>query len=194
VEYFLCCDCGAVAQLGERVVRNDEVVSSILISSTNANRELETTFQIPKKNMACFAKHKKMLSFLFATLLSFQTYTVCAATNGNQFTSIFGIAIADNITSNDIIKILGASPLFETGKAGEYEVRICYKSRNGFVEFLSGEMGCKKHHLLSLSIRKTILNNHCPSLPPAIFSVTKVTSHKRYKLTIFYFHGLGIGY
>jgi hypothetical protein len=26
--------CGAVAQLGERVVRNDEVVSSILISST----------------------------------------------------------------------------------------------------------------------------------------------------------------
>ena len=29
-------DCGAIAQLGERIVRNDEVVGSIPTSSTNA--------------------------------------------------------------------------------------------------------------------------------------------------------------
>ena len=37
---------GAVAQLGERVVRNDEVRSSILLSSTNGfkNKDLATGF------------------------------------------------------------------------------------------------------------------------------------------------------
>ena len=35
---------GAIAQLGERVVRNDEVRSSILLSSTNGFNELREDF------------------------------------------------------------------------------------------------------------------------------------------------------
>ena len=35
--------CGAIAQLGERIVRNDEVVGSIPTSSTNLN-DLRTRF------------------------------------------------------------------------------------------------------------------------------------------------------
>jgi hypothetical protein len=43
--------CGAIAQLGERIVRNDEVVSSILTSST---KELRITAILPKYNRVLF--------------------------------------------------------------------------------------------------------------------------------------------
>jgi hypothetical protein len=39
---------GAIAQLGERIVRNDEVVGSIPTSSTNLSNKLEGAFQHKK--------------------------------------------------------------------------------------------------------------------------------------------------
>jgi hypothetical protein len=49
--------CGAIAQLGERIVRNDEVVSSILTSSTKDSAALQAirnriTFQFPAQFIA----------------------------------------------------------------------------------------------------------------------------------------------
>jgi hypothetical protein len=37
--------CGAIAQLGERIVRNDEVVGSIPTSSTNLLNHLQTLYR-----------------------------------------------------------------------------------------------------------------------------------------------------
>ncbi len=47
----------------------------------------------------------------------------------------------EEVSLEDIQKILGPSPLIEKGGEGDYEANIIYRSRGGFVTFREGYMG-----------------------------------------------------
>jgi hypothetical protein len=77
-------------------------------------------------------------SILFLTLtFSFPVY---AKDDGSQFTSFAGIKLG-KVTLTEVSQKFGDTEAISSGDAGEYEVAMCYKTKYGFIHFLSGEMG-----------------------------------------------------
>jgi hypothetical protein len=77
-------------------------------------------------------------SILFFTLTF--SYPVNAKNDGSQFTSFAGIKLG-KVTLTQVAQKFGETEAISSGDAGEYEVAMCYKTKNGFIHFLSGEMG-----------------------------------------------------
>src|SRR5260370_10291052 len=64
--------CGAIAQLGERIVRNDEVVGSIPTSSTMYNPFVSVTYSLPI--FACTNLYHRILTELNFCLTFFPVF------------------------------------------------------------------------------------------------------------------------
>src|ERR1700694_2165948 len=67
--YFPPCTNGAIAQLGERIVRNDEVVGSIPTSSTMSNPFVSVTYSLPAFH--CTVLYRRILTELSFCLTFF---------------------------------------------------------------------------------------------------------------------------
>jgi len=82
-----------------------------------------------------------MRHFLIALLLLANSAAQAAGElPGDHFTHFAGFDLGKG-TLSDVQARLGASPLRESGDAGEYEAWICYATPRGEVRFNSGEMG-----------------------------------------------------
>lgn len=74
-----------------------------------------------------------------------------AAQSGAQFTSFAGFDLG-KVTLAQVAESLGPAKVVETGEAGEYEAKICYRVQGGAIYFLSGEMGGRALDLLGFGI------------------------------------------
>ena len=99
-----------------------------------------------------------------APLIAALAMTNSAENQGERFTRFTGFELGRAALS-DVQKILGPSPLLETGEAGEYEAWVCYSLPAGQVEFNSGEMGGSTHDLLGFTVSRHGRNQHCPDWP-----------------------------
>ncbi|MBC7489026.1 MAG: hypothetical protein H7240_02460 [Glaciimonas sp.] len=74
-----------------------------------------------------------------------------AQSDGSQFTSFASFQLG-KVTLAQVAKSIGHTKVIETGDAGEYVAKICYRTPNGIIYFLSGEMGGPDHELLGFGI------------------------------------------
>lgn len=88
-------------------------------------------------------------SIAFILLLIFSLFAM--AQDGARFTSFAGFHLG-KATLAQVAKRLGPVKIVETGEAGEYEAKICYRVPDGAIYFLSGEMGGPDHDLLGFGI------------------------------------------
>lgn len=88
------------------------------------------------------------------------------ASAGERFASFGGFRLGIG-TLADVRAALGPAKMIESGEGGEYEVRLCYRTRQSTVTFLSGEMGGPSHNLLGVSVATTSGPDkiHCPRWP-----------------------------
>ena len=84
--------------------------------------------------------------------------------DGSQFTIMADFELG-KLTLGQITKSLGPSKLVESGDAGEYEAKICYRAPTGLVHFLSGEMGGPNHKLLGFGVSVDDETQACPVFP-----------------------------
>jgi hypothetical protein len=105
---------------------------------------------------------------LIILLLIFTPATVLA-TNGEEFTEVLGIRIAQDITLADIQKRLGQARIVETGDGGEYKAAICYYSPKcqTEVEFWSSDLGGPEHDLIGFTLSRS---KSAPSVCAALAS------------------------
>ena len=87
-----------------------------------------------------------------------------AADNGSQFTVWADVELG-KLTLAEMAERLGPAELVESGDAGEYEARICYRTPSGLVHFLSGEMGGSSHQLLGFAFSGDNAALRCGELP-----------------------------
>jgi hypothetical protein len=87
-----------------------------------------------------------------------------AQSDGAKFTTFAGFELG-KVTLGQIAEHLGPSKLLESGDAGEYEAKICYRTNAGLVYFLSGEMGGPEHDLLGLAVSRSDTTKSCPRFP-----------------------------
>jgi hypothetical protein len=90
---------------------------------------------------------------------------VHAEVPGVKFTSILDVSLGVGITFQNVIDKLGPATMMETGDAGNYQASLCYKSKNGFVRFLSNEIGGADHEVMGFIISQTVANRTCSPLP-----------------------------
>jgi len=100
---------------------------------------------------------------LFLLLISF-SFPSFAEDTGEQFTDFWGFHLG-TITLAEIEKKLGSAKLVETGDAGGYEAKICYRTNAGLVYFLSGEMGGSNHILLGFGVTRNDEAKPCSPFP-----------------------------
>lgn len=87
-----------------------------------------------------------------------------AQTDGAKFTTFAGFALG-KVALGQIAEHLGAAKLLESGDAGGYEAKICYRTNAGLVYFLSGEMGGPNHGLLGFAVSRNDTTKPCPEFP-----------------------------
>jgi hypothetical protein len=87
-----------------------------------------------------------------------------AQSDGSQFAVFAGFELG-KVTLGEIAKSLGRAKLVETGDAGGYEARICYRVPAGVINFLSGEMGGPDHHLLGFGVSGKDPTQPCTQFP-----------------------------
>jgi len=87
-----------------------------------------------------------------------------AADNGSQF-SVWADVELGKLTLAQVAERLGPAELIESGDAGGYEARICYRTPSGVVHFLSGEMGGSSHQLLGFAVSGDNAALRCGELP-----------------------------
>jgi hypothetical protein len=71
-------------------------------------------------------------------------------------------------TLQDVQNRLGKAELIQSGEAGEYTASVCYKLADGYVTFLSGEMGGDTLDLLGVSISRKPDRPPCATWPKDI--------------------------
>lgn len=76
----------------------------------------------------------------------FASFAAKAGEDGLRFTRLADFSLGVG-TVADVQARLGASPLVQSGDAGEYVASVCYRSRAGYVVFLSGELDGPEHSL-----------------------------------------------
>lgn len=84
--------------------------------------------------------------------------------DGTKFTTLAGFELG-KVTLGQITEYLGPAKLLESGDAGEYEAKICYRTNAGLVYFLSGEMGGPEHDLLGFAVSRNDTTKPCPEFP-----------------------------
>ena len=106
---------------------------------------------------------------VLAVWLAFIASVALAASTAERFTSFGGFHLGVG-TLTDVQSKLGPANKIESGEAGEYEVRVCYRTKSATVTYLSGEMGGPTHDLLGLSVGQTNTDDsvNCPPWPGAI--------------------------
>lgn len=87
-----------------------------------------------------------------------------AQENGYQFTRFAGFEL-NTVNLSEIMKQYGKTELLETGEAGGYEARICYRLKNGILSFLSGEMGGPNLQLLGFGVSGQDPTGKCGNPP-----------------------------
>lgn len=85
--------------------------------------------------------------------------------DGSQFTTFAGFELG-KVTLGQVAKSLGPTKLAESGDAGEYKAKICYRTSQGLVYFLSGEMGGRNHRLLGFRLSHDNAKEPCAEFPP----------------------------
>lgn len=90
-----------------------------------------------------------LLSLIFVVVISMAP--AYAQNDGSQFTNFAGFDLG-TVTLSEIEQKYGPTTLIESGDAGEYEAKICYRLDDGILYFLSGEMGGSNHELLGFAI------------------------------------------
>jgi hypothetical protein len=106
----------------------------------------------------------RAIAILLLLLLTSTAFPSFAEDTGEQFTDFLGFHLG-TITLAEVEKKLGPAKLIETGDAGGYEAKICYKTSIGLVYFLSGEMGGSKHELLGFAVSKNDEAKPCSPYP-----------------------------
>jgi hypothetical protein len=89
------------------------------------------------------------LSLFFVLAISIEP--IYAQEDGSQFTNFAGFDLG-TVTLSEIEQKYGPSTLIESGDAGGYEAKICYRLDDGILYFLSGEMGGSNHKLLGFAV------------------------------------------
>lgn len=102
------------------------------------------------------------LTFLFCSACFALPAT--AQGDGTKFTTFAGFELG-KVTLGQITEYLGPAKLLESGDAGEYEAKICYRTNTGLVYFLSGEMGGPEHDLLGFAVSRNDTTKPCPEFP-----------------------------
>ena len=74
-----------------------------------------------------------------------------SAPTGGIYTSYSGFSLGVG-DLGDVQAKLGKATLLESGEAGEYEARLCYRTAGSVVTFLSSELGGPNHRLLGVEL------------------------------------------
>jgi hypothetical protein len=108
-------------------------------------------------------EHVMQRIFLYFLLIGFMP-CAHAQGDGENFASFAGISLRKTNLSQ-IVEKFGPAKLVETGDAGEYEAKICYRTPMGLIYFLSGEMGGPEHELLGFGISEDDVSKPCGIFP-----------------------------
>jgi hypothetical protein len=87
-----------------------------------------------------------------------------AQADGAKFTTFAGFELG-KVTLGQVAEHIGPAKLLESGEAGEYEAKICYRTNAGLVYFLSGEMGGREHDLLGFAVSRNDTTKPCSKFP-----------------------------
>ncbi len=111
---------------------------------------------------------------LFLAVAVCFTDAAVAQSDGSQFTSFANFQLG-KVTLAQVAKNIGHTKLIETGDAGEYEAKICYRTPKGIIYFLSGELGGRDHELLGFGIgindNKQLCAKYPENLPPKVLNL-----------------------
>lgn len=105
-----------------------------------------------------------MLRILFLVIVICFADVSVAQSDGSQFTSFANFQLG-KMTLTQVAKNLGHTKVIESGDAGEYEAKICYRTPKGTIYFLSGEMGGQDHELLGFGIAINDNQQVCAKFP-----------------------------
>jgi len=85
-------------------------------------------------------------------LLPLVPSALAAASSGVRFTTLAGFELDSGVPLSEVVKKLGPTPLQESGESGGYRARVCYRSADAVVSFLSDSLGGHYHELLGYAI------------------------------------------
>jgi hypothetical protein len=105
-----------------------------------------------------------------------------AGNDGSQFTAFAGFELG-KVTLGQVAERLGPAKLIESGDAGDYEAKICYRTSLGLVYFMSGEMGGREHQLLGFGVSGNNPALPCAKFPPDLAPKTLSLAGLRRGLT-----------
>jgi hypothetical protein len=119
--------------------------------------------------MARAVLRRAKIKLLFLSVLLALTISIAptyAQEDGSQFTNFAGFDLG-TVTLSEIEQKYGPTTLIESGDAGEYEAKICYRLDDGILYFLSGEMGGSNHKLLGFAVcvSRTSESEKCAGFP-----------------------------
>ncbi len=79
---------------------------------------------------------------LFALLAFLPLIAFAVPQDAERFTHLSGVNLSDMPAFKELQKQFGASPVIESGDAGDYDARVCYRSSDNkiVVEFFHGEI------------------------------------------------------
>jgi hypothetical protein len=105
-----------------------------------ASGGIRVGYSAPTPSILSWISMKRLLLFVVALL----PYSANAAPpqDAERFTHLAGVNLSDLPRLEDLQRIFGRSPIVESGDAGEYDARVCYRSVDGasVVEFFHGEV------------------------------------------------------
>ena len=105
----------------------------------------------------------QLLIRIFLLLSSFQLTSAIADEAGSQFTSFAGIDLG-TLTLDQITERFGPSKIQLSGDGGESREVVCYRTKDGYLSFISGEMGGPEHTLLAFGISSKAKHQDCPNI------------------------------
>ncbi|MFC1821020.1 hypothetical protein ACFLZG_08065 [Thermodesulfobacteriota bacterium] len=94
-----------------------------------------------------------------------------AQDDGSQFTNFAGFDL-DSVNLSQVEQKYGSTILIETGDAGEYVAKICYRLGDGILYFMSGEMGGPDHDLLGFTVSSLKNTEECANFPSIKYNLT----------------------
>ncbi len=133
-------------------------------------------------------KHIHSIILFFSCVLAVQSF---AQENGNQFTKFAGFEL-NTVNLNEVVEKYGPTELIETGSAGGYEARICYRLKEGVLHFLSEEMGGPNHELLGFGVSGHDPSAKCASFPRELLDLELNIAGLRLGLTRTEFENLSL--
>jgi hypothetical protein len=106
-----------------------------------------------------------------------------AQDSGQRFTRFSRFSLG-NGTLSEIAASLAPVEMEKTGDAGEFMASICYRTREGFVAFLAGEMDGPEHTLGGILVSKNAVRSPCSDWPAKISPPRLAVNHLRLGMSI----------